>query len=188
MAAGPQSSSLFEPRITLTVPAGWANHADSHGEYVLLPPGSHPGADEGAARDWIAFEVNVTFNPEGCPPQPAFDEGATAADIANWMAARANLVTTTPQPVNVGGLDGLVLDVRLSDNATVECFPRPGVFLVHGLGASDGYDQGIGPGVAMRFYFFDHGDDVLMIEIDDVSGGDRLDEFTTVVNTVRFSG
>jgi hypothetical protein len=36
----------------------------------------------------------------------------------------------------------------------------------------------------MRFYFFDHGDNVLMIEIDDVSGGGRLDQFAAVVNTV----
>jgi hypothetical protein len=187
MGAGKHVSALFGVPLTYEVPAGWSNHADSPGEYVIYAPGSAAAATEGGARDWIAFLVNVTFNPEGCPPQPAFDEGATAADIADWMAARANLVTTTPEPVSVGGLDGLVLDVRLSDDAPVECFTEPGVFLVHGLGASEGYDQGIGPGVAMRFYFFDHGDEVLMIEVDDVSGGDRLDEFSAVLDTVQFS-
>jgi hypothetical protein len=58
------------------------------------------------------------------------------------------------------------------------------VLLVHGLPPSDGYDQAILAGTAMRFYFFDHGDNVLMIEIDDVSGGGRLDQFAAVVNTV----
>jgi hypothetical protein len=185
-AAGTQSSVLFEPRITFDIPAGWFNHADSPGEYVLFAPGSYPNASEFGARDWIAFEANVTLTPEGCGAQQQFDPSATAADIAAWMAGRANLVTTSPRSVSIGGLDGVTVDVRLADNAPIECFPVPAVLLVHGLPPSTGYDQAILAGTAMRFYFFDRREDVLMIEIDDVSGGDRLDEFAAVVNTVRF--
>jgi hypothetical protein len=186
LAAGTQSSVLFAPRITFDNPGGWFNHADSAGEYVLIAPGAKPKASEFGAVDWIAFEANVTLTPEGCDPQTPFDASKSATDIAAWMAGRSNLTTTSPRPVSVGGLTGVVLDVRLADNALVECLPLPGVFLVHGLPPSDGYDQLILAGTAMRFYFFDHGDDVLMIEIDDVSGGDRLDEFSAVLDTVSF--
>jgi hypothetical protein len=188
LAAGTQTSVLFAPRITFDIPAGWFNHADSAGEYYLLAPGSHPNASEFGASDAIAFEANVTLTPVGCAAQQQFDPSATAADIAAWMAGRSHLTTTSPRPVSIGGLDGVTVDVRLADNAPIECFPLPAVLLVHGLPPSDGYDQAILAGTAMRFYFFDRGENVLMIEIDDVSGGDRLDEFTTVVNTVRFSG
>jgi hypothetical protein len=187
LAAGTYSSALFNPSITFTVPAGWADHADSLGEYVLYAPGSKPNASEFGARDWIAFEANVTLAPEGCPAHPKFDASKSAADIASWMAKRAHLVTTSPKPVSVGGLSGLVLDVRLADDAPVECFPVPAVLLVHGIGASEGYDQAILAGTAMRFYLFDHGKDVLMIEIDDVSGGSNLDNFAAVLETVQFS-
>jgi hypothetical protein len=186
LAAGTQSSVLFKPRITFDIPAGWWNHADSAGEYVLDAPGSHPNASEFGAVDWIAFEANVTLTPDGCGAQLQFDPSATAADIAAWMAGRSHLTTTGPRPVSIGGLDGVTLDVRLAENAPSECLPIPGVLLVHGLPPSNGYDQAILAGTAMRFYFFDHGEDVLMIEIDDVSGGDRLDEFAAVVNTVSF--
>ena len=80
----------------------------------------------------------------------------------------------------------MVLDVRLAKNAPAECFPEPAVMLVHGITASEGYDQAIGAGMAMRFYLFDHLHDVLMVEVDDVSGGERLDEFSAVVDSVRF--
>jgi hypothetical protein len=186
LAAGTQSSVLFAPPITFDIPAGWYNHADSAGEYVLDAPGSYPNASEFGARDWIAFEANVTLTPEGCGAQLQFDPSATAAVIAAWMAGRSHLTTTSPRPVSIDGLHGLTVDVRLADNAPIECLPVPGVLLVHGLPPSDGYDQAILAGTAMRFYFFDHGANVLMIEIDDVSGGDRLDQFAAVVNTVSF--
>ncbi len=186
LAAGTHTSVLFAPQITFEVPAGWGNHADSAAEYVLFAPGGKPKASEFGALDWIAFEANVTLTPEGCDPQSPFDASKSATDIAAWMAGRSNLTTTSPRPVSVGGLTGLVLDVRLADNAPVECLPLPGVLLVHGLPPSNGYDQAILAGTAMRFYFFDHGDDVLMIEIDDVSGGNRLDEFAAVLDTVSF--
>lgn len=66
------------------------------------------------------------------------------------------------------------------------CFPVPAVLLVHGFGPSEGYDQAIPAGVAMRFYFFDLGENVLMIELDDTSGGDRLTDFSSIVDTVTF--
>lgn len=187
LIAGTYHSVLFQPRLTFEVPAGWADHADSRGEYVLFAPGSKPNASEFGARDWIAFEANVTSTPVGCAAEQKFDPSQTAAGIAAWMATRARIVTTSPRPATVGGLNGVTLDVRLAPDAPIECFPLPAVQLVHGLPPSEGYDQAILGGTAMRFYFFDRGPDVLMIEIDDVSGGTRLDEFTAVVNTVQFS-
>jgi hypothetical protein len=187
LSARVHRSANFQPGLTYEVPAGWADHADSRGEYYLLAPGSKPNASEFGARDAIAFEANVTFTPAGCDAKPRFDASKTAVDIAAWMARRTNLVTTSPRPASIGGLKGTALDVRLAPNAPIECFPVPAVNLVHGLPPSDGYDQAILAGTAMRFYFFDHGRDVLMIEIDDVSGGARLSEFAAVLDTVVFS-
>jgi hypothetical protein len=189
LSAGRHASVLFASPMTFDVPAGWANHADSAGEYVLLPPGSRPFPSDpgGGPRDWIAFEANVTLSPEGCAAEATFDPSVTAAQIAAWMAARAHLATSAPRPATVGGLSGVMIDVRLAPNAPPECFPFPAVMLVHGLPPSE-YDQGIGPGVVMRFYFLDRGPDVLMVEIDDVSGGDRLEELSAVVDTVRLAG
>jgi hypothetical protein len=187
LAAGTQTSVLFAPRITFDIPAGWYNHEDSLGAYVLYPPGSKTPASEGGTRDWIAFLGDVMMPDVGCPPGDPVDLGDSAADIAARMAGRINLTTTSPQPATVGGLTGTVLDVRLAANATVECFNEPAVNLLHGLGRSYGYDQGIGAGSAYRIYLFDRGTEVLAIEIDDVSGGTRLDEFAAVLDTLQFA-
>jgi hypothetical protein len=188
LAAGTHSSVLFIPKVTFEVPAGWTDHADSKGEYVLYAPGSKPAATEGGTRDWIAFEANTMMPQIGCAPGDPVDVGESAAAMASRMAGRKNLVPTTPRAVTVGGLAGWVVDVRLAENATGECSPEPGVALIHGVGISYGYDQGIGPGSAMRFYMFDRGDDVLCIEIDDISGGSHIEEWSAVVETVRFGG
>jgi len=189
LSAGVHSSVLFTWPMTFDTPAGWANHADSAGEYVLLPPGSrpYPSDPEGGPRDWIAFEANVTSVPEGCPATATFDPSVTATQIADWMAARAHLVTSQPRPASGGGLPGVVIDVRMAADAPPECFPFPAVMLIHGLPPSD-YDQGIGSGTAMRFYFLDRGAELLMIELDDVSGGGRLDELSAIVDTVDWTG
>ena len=65
--AGTHSSVLFDLPLTFEVPAGWANHADSPGEYVLYAPGGPQPTIDGGPRDWIAIEANVTSMPEGCP-------------------------------------------------------------------------------------------------------------------------
>jgi hypothetical protein len=187
LTPGRHTSVLFRPQITFDIPPGWADHADSDGEYVLYPPGSKQPATEGGTRDWIAFEASVMMPAVSCALGDPVDTGESAAAMAARMAGRVNLTTTTPRPITVGGLKGLVLDVRLSANAKPECSSQPGVNLIHGLGVSYGYDQGIGPGTAMRFYLFDRGKDVLAIEIDDVSGGGRLDEFAAILKTLQFA-
>lgn len=78
------------------------------------------------------------------------------------------------------------MDVRLAGAAETECFPVPCVILFHGLGPSEGVDEGIVAGTVMRIYLLDHGDDVVAIEIADVSGGLRLEEFASVASSVRF--
>jgi hypothetical protein len=189
LTAGTNSSAKFNPAITFTVPDGWANHEDTIGSYVLYTPSSVPPATDGGTRDWVAFLRDVVAIPPDCKsgPSQSFDANASAADIAAWMAGRAHLVTTTPKPVNVGGLNGLVLDIRLADGAPPECSDTvPGVALIHGLGPTDGYDQGIGAGSAMRFYFFDYKGAVMAIEIDDVSGGQHLDDFASILKTLTF--
>ncbi|MEO6207357.1 MAG: hypothetical protein ABIP77_05335 [Candidatus Limnocylindrales bacterium] len=102
------------------------------------------------------------------------------------MAAREHLTVTDTAPVSVGGLSGFVVDVRLAEAAPNECFPVPGVILFHGLGPSEGVEDGVGAGMVLRFYLLDHGDDVVAIEIVDVSGGSRLQEFASVATSVRF--
>jgi len=185
LAAGRHTSLIFQPAISFDVPDGWSNHEDERRGYVLYAPGSIPPASEFGARDKIAILPDVASTPKGCAP-PGPDTGESAQDIARWMAAREHLTVTDPAPVSVGGLSGFVVDVRLAAAAPTECFPVPGVILFHGLGPSEGVEEGIVAGTVMRLYLLDHGDDVVAIEIADVSGGSRLEGFTSVATSVRF--
>lgn len=185
LTAGRHTSQVFEPAISFDVPDGWSNHEDEARGYVLYAPGSVPAASEFGARDKIAILPDVASTPKGCEA-PGPDAGESAQDIARWMTSRENLLATAPAPISVGGLSGFVVDVRLDPAAIPECFPVPGVILFHGLGPSEGVEDGIVAGTVMRFYLLDHGDDVVAIEVVDISGGGRLDEFAAVATSVRF--
>ena len=152
---------------------------------MLYAPGSVPPESEFGARDKIAILPDVALTSKGCE-DPGPDGGESAQDIALAMASRENIDVTTPTAVSVGGLSGFMVDVRLDPAATPECFPVPGVILFHGLGPSEGVADGIVAGTAMRLYLLDHGDDVVAIEIADVSGGDRLAAFAAVATSVQF--
>lgn len=185
LSAGHHTSQVFQPAISFDVPDGWSNHEDEARGYVLYAPGSRPPESEFGARNKIAILPDVASTPKACGT-PGPDAGESAQDIALWMAEREHLSVTAPVPVSVGGLSGFVVDVRLAPDAPNECFPVPGVILFHGLGPSEGVDEGIVAGTVMRIYLLDHEDDVVAIEIADVSGGDRLADFASVATSVQF--
>jgi hypothetical protein len=130
----------------------------------------------------LAANVNCTDS-----EQPGVEH--TAAALAAEFAKRPGLTTTTPRPVSVGGLKGLVLGIRLADGWKKTCpysQGNPVVPLVRGAGTSSGVDHPMGPGLIMRLYLLDLPGSTLAVELSDISGGTHLDAYSAIVAQLRF--
>ncbi len=130
-----------------------------------------------AAHRWIRAKANQA--------EPGIAE--TPLAIAAELRERPGLVVNAPRKVEIGGLTGVVVDVRLDPKWTGTCFysaPGPGVPVMRGLPPSD-FDHSMGPGFAYRLYLLANGDTTLQIEIQ-VVDSKRLPELAAIAEGLRF--
>jgi hypothetical protein len=190
--AGTYTTVTFQPPLTYTVPAGgWFNSEDLPGLFTLIPPGFSLGGPDGnePAGDYIGIYTSVVAANADCTETEQPGVGHTAAALAAEFTHRAGLTTTTPTPVSVGGLQGVVLDIRMAAGWTQTCFYSQGspvVPLVRGVGPSAGLDTPIGPGIMMRVYLLDLPDSTLAIQVVDNAGGAHLDAYSAIVAQLHF--
>ena len=109
--AGTYTTTTFQPSITYTVPDGWINREDLPGNFLLHLDGNERYL--GIYRDATA--------PLECEEAPAPGVGQSVEAWSDWLTSHPGLVTTEPQPVNVGGLDGVYIDIALDPDWTVTC-------------------------------------------------------------------
>lgn len=188
--AGTYTTVQFQPRITYAVPAGgWFNSEDLPGLFTLIPPGFALRGGE-PTGDYILIATSAVAANADCTEseQPGVEHTATA--LAAEFAQRPGLTTTTPTPVSVGGLEGLVLDIRMADGWTQTCFysgGNPAVPLIRGVGPSSGLDNPIcDPGCTTRVYLLDGPGTTLAIELGDNSAGTHLDAYSAIVDELHF--
>ena len=189
---GEHVSLEFIPPIRYVIPADtaavWDNPEDLPGTFTLHP--------EGPTTDAIFFFSDVRVITATC--ELRFDDavGNEAADIAAWMVADPNLTASAPEPVAVGGLSGVVLDISASGAYTTDCpedqdpYPAdlPTVPLFAGAGSGDLVWR-VGGTERMRLYLLDMpGGGNLVISIDAIAGDfDSLMEISQpVIRSVRF--
>ena len=101
---------------TFTVPDGWAAPEVWNLDFALAPV-------DAASGDWIRvfYDMRVASKDPACPEQQEPGIGATAADIVGDIAANPGIDATAPQPITIGGLEGLTVDLRLADGWTAIC-------------------------------------------------------------------
>jgi hypothetical protein len=185
--AGTYKTEQFWPRITYTVPDGWANYEDTPGNFLLVPPdGTLDGVDLGVS-DYIGVYTAVLPAESRCSESAAFVDPTPAA-IARAIRSRNDLHASKPESVSVGGLDGVVMDVGLADGWDKSCdfiAPKPFGTLMVGSSPSS-FHHGIVPGQTVRLYLLDNGHQTQAIEVEDFSGGEHLDRYSRVVEAMRF--
>jgi hypothetical protein len=187
LAAGTYSTVTFGPTITYTVPAGWANVEDLPGNFSLLPPGGTVAGINAGTSDFIGVYTSVAADGSDCTAQPAQGVGLSASAIAQALATRPGLASTAPEATTVGGLKGLVLDVKLKKGGTKQACPGgvPHVALIVGVSPSD-LEHANRWCLHPPSLFPQHGQRVLAIEIDDSTGGKHLDGYDVVVRSLKF--
>jgi hypothetical protein len=187
LAAGTYTTRIFHPAITYTVPAGWKNYEDTPGNFLLVPPrGNLPGVN-GGTSDFIGIYTSVTA-PNGCEDGPAPGVLATPVTYRNWAAHKPGFRNPRFRPVLVGGLSGLVADLRLARGWKKTCIYSKGLPvqpMITGLGVSY-LDHNVLPGQVTRLYLLDYLQGALAIEVVDIKDAHHLPEYDRLVRTLRF--
>jgi len=192
-------TATFQPAITYTVPAaGWSNLEDLSGNFLLVPPGNNLAGVNAGTSDYIGVYTAITPATLDQLPSCAFGPppglAGTPAAMATWFERQRPLAATLPQPVTVGGLHGLVLDLKLRPQAKMQtCIDdltgkRLHMYpLITGLFHSE-LEHTLVPRLTLRLYLLTSGHHVLGIEVDDIPNAPgRLQTLSAEVNRLQFA-
>lgn len=190
LESGSHTTSLFKPKITYSVPAGWWNFEDLPGNFLLVPPwGNLPGVNAGTS-DYIGIYTSIAASAPGCEEGASRTVMRTPAAIAQWIKQHPGLNASTDTPVTIGGLRGLVLDIQMRKTWKKTCpFSKgmPIVQLIRGVGRSH-LAHGIIPRpMKMRLYLLEYQHLTLAIEIVDLENGRRLATYSAAVRRIKFA-
>lgn len=173
--AGTYTTTTFQPSITYTVPAGWVDGEDLPGNFLLQL--ENDPRYIGIYRDGTA--------PLGCEDTGVPGVGHSIDAWADWLTSHPGLVTSEPQPVSVGGLDGVYLDIGLDPGWTTACpfsGGNPVLPFIVGDGISS-LQHVLFRGLEERLYLLDYHGGNVAIEIGPEGAG-SLDDWLKVVDPV----
>lgn len=162
--AGTYSTTSFEPKLSYTVPEGWANGEDLPGN-VLLSRIDDP--EEGIwGGSYIGVYQNVRA-PASCGEEAQPGVGTSAAELAAWYRTVPGLEIVGDAPVSVGGLSGIALDFRVSEGWRSPCpldGAIPGIPVIIGGGVSELHHV-IGAPLEMRLFLLGWKEGNVAIEV-----------------------
>ena len=143
-ATAPDPVNGWDPVIgalTYTVPAGWTNSHDFAAGYWLEPTPWHDALVQakGGIDDHdrpIGNGIYVMSMPSAAvqdaePARPELADptvGGTADDLVAFLTHHPALDATPPQPIEINGLAGSIVDVQLKSAWTRSCPGLPGPF------------------------------------------------------------
>jgi hypothetical protein len=170
LPAGPFSTSAFTPGLRFTAPAGWVLGEDRPDTLYLNPAdaGVLRQADAALVFDGLAVYSEPVAGPPDGGPTALAGVGTTAKDLATWLSARPQLVSSRPVQVTLAGRTAWQLDFRLSAEAGVMC----GMPCVNLLNSANGaYQFGIEGPWRVRAVLVDAPDGTtVLITVNDVDG------------------
>ena len=190
------TTKVFGPRLTYRVPiSGWFNYEDTPGNFLLVPPKNDlPGVNAGTA-DFLGVYTAIApariIRRKECETELQPGAGTSPKVMAAWFRRQPDLVVSSPEPVRVGGLRGVVLDLRTKPGAKLtSCTVGGQEIIVAGLFsgvAPSSLDHAVIPGMTMRLFLLSSAGNVLGIELDDIDqapGG--LDQLTATARRLEF--
>lgn len=190
LRAGTYETKVFRPRLTYTVPAGWSNFEDLPGNFLLVPPRNTLKGVNAGTSDSIGVYTSIAAAAPGCAAGRSRTVARTPTAIARWIGHHPGLDASTPATASVGGLHGLVLDVRQTRGWKKTCpysKGTPTVQLISGVRPS-GLAHNVPPRpYTYRLYLLARRHATLAIEVSVVSGGSHLPALVAVVKHIRFA-
>ena len=166
IAAGTHASQFFDQMIgpgdawtprygafTYAVPEGWVNVEDWPDYYRLAQAPADPNP---TSFVFFARDIVLSSRSDLCSGSQDPDAGTSAEAIARALLA-PGLVSSTPEPVTIGGLAGYRMDISLGVGATTCTYSegRPHQELFSDRDVAEGFSIGITEGERLRAYLLD---------------------------------
>ena len=103
-------------RTTFSVPAGWRVPTLGNLDFSLAPPGA-------AADDTVRvfYDMYVASKDVACSEEPEPGIGTAAADIVGDIASNPAVAASPVEPIAIGGLDGLAVNLELAADHAATC-------------------------------------------------------------------
>jgi hypothetical protein len=167
---GTYQTSLFTPAFRYTVPQGWVNAEDLTGNFWLYRLVDSQQGSAGGSYVSVYSGIRASSTSDDCPEEAQPDVGTSPEDLVAWFQSRLGLRVTRPNQVEVGGLDGLVVDITLRRGYRGMCpwsEGQPVGPLIIGSGISQLYHVVL-RGLTVRLIFLRWGETNVTIEITSV--------------------
>jgi hypothetical protein len=186
LEAGEYTTTQFQPTLTYSVPAEWDNEEDLTGNFLLVPPGGDLAGVDAGTSDYIGVYTAVKAS-GGCDGPP--NTGSSPQQTAAAIRQDPDLTVERPQPIEVGGLRGLVMDIKPAESPSESCPPfgdnGHAVPLILGIPPSS-LDHAIVDGLTMRLYLLAYDGGSLAIEVDDLHRGRNLTGYSELIERFTF--
>lgn len=145
---------------------GWISH--SYYNFRLI---ASENPTEGVySSDSINFLIHPAIATRDCEDTEDPTIGRSVDDLVGWLVDAPGLTVSEPIPVDVGGLRGVQVDLKLDPKWKRPCFwseGLPAVPLVDHEAENGAYNIAMVPRVSMRWYVLATDDGALIIDIDD---------------------
>jgi hypothetical protein len=173
--AGEHTSVGFQPSLTFTVPAGWANLEDRQGIFTLLPLD-------------IPGDAIVVFG----KPQATGNDGRIISGADNSAAGLAASIRDRPdldvssRTTTVGGVDAYQLDIAIRPGTVAKargCEVNVCVMVASGRGVTWDYTLGLAGTERQRIYLVDMAGATMLIIADSLDGATFAD-ITSVADPI----
>jgi len=184
LPAGTYTATAFQPPTTYTVPDGWINNRDLPTAFILIRAGDTWDRDGG---NYLAIYRDAAASRWDCSGDPEPGVGRTVEALTAWLTANPNLSTTQPQPVSVGGLDGVRLDIKVLQPQRCEALDLKAVLVGTEIGRVEHTSV---RDVTTRLYLLSSGAGTVIIEIADGPQGQSFQQYLNasepVVESLQF--
>lgn len=161
-----------------------------------MPPGNTLDGVNAGTSDVIGVYTSVVASrcsgvSGSCDTERVPGVPATPAAITTWIRRQSSLNASAPQRVSVGGLSGLVTDVRVEKGAKLPSCSDGGntvsVFVLISGRTPSALDHGVIDGMTMRLYLLAYNSGTLCIELDDIDAAPTtMEAMAGVAEKLRF--
>ncbi len=187
LTPGAHRTKYVKPNFSFEIAEpGWENLRGAGGLFDIRPTDS-PGDEL-----WFLQEVTAR-SAEGERP---FGVSGSAQELADWLAAREDLVVEGPETATVGGLDGMMLTIRVRDDAASglhDCDAEPCVLLLGGADPAErstwDWTWALSRGQAMQLWLLDAGDQIVGLNATAWNGDELtalVDEVQPIIDSIQF--
>lgn len=183
LVGGSHRTSLFLPKIWYTTAEGWVNAEDLPGNFLLFHEDDPQFGFEGGSYLGIYTDIRA---PKRCEEAWVDGVGHTPAELASWYRQHPGLAASKPRRVEVGGLQGLILDVPLTEDWKGVCPWSQGhavVPVIIGSGVSDLHHVST-HGIDVRLVLLEWRDTNVTIEITSVKKQHSKQEYLELVEPI----